>query len=49
MPNTLQLKYRKHPNDRRKYKGIGSDAMAKTVRQKLKTDWIREQLLIGYR
>ena len=49
MPSTLQLKQREHPNDRRKYEGIGSNTMAKTERWKFKTDWVREQIFIRYR
>ena len=48
MPSKLQFKQRKFPNNRCKYKRIGSGALAKTKRRKFKTDQICEQIFIGH-
>ena len=48
MPSTIQLKQREHPNNRHKYDVTGSDTIAETESWKYKTDWIREEIFIGY-
>ena len=45
---TIQLKKREHLNNGCKQKEIGSYTLAKTKSRKLKTDWIRKHVFIGY-